>query len=681
MRERAGYKRNSKGKLTPRNGKVIGFIYKDEFIDLTSFANELGPCSSHEPFALKGYGAARLIYEEGQQIAASILKTYTVEDSETIMAIAALRIMLPSIACNRYMTHYVSSWVSKFWPHARMSTNAISKFINKLGQQPDRFERVFEDRITNVAPDHVVLIDGCLKQDSSEVNTLSKTSFKTAIKGHKEISIMYAYDFTLKEILCVQTFLGNTLDANAFSTFVEAHKLIRGIIVADKGFPVSRIRHILKANPDLHYILPLRRNSSVIAQLQLLDVDLIVERSDRRVAAKKVKVADNLFYYAFIDFGRANKELNSAFDQILRSKGDPSFLKKRGALGSIVFESDLDLPVELILDHYDNRWELETIFDHYKNTLDLDMTRLQGDFSVLGNEFINFVSTVIEWRISRRFDVLNQESFLSFRERMTLLMDAHRRTNGSLMTVTRSDGTWANLNVQTKQAFILMEQLGLMPPESDIHTSVEKTAFEVTEPRKKAGRPKGSLNKATVERMAKETVAREQGVAIEEKKRNRGRPKGSLNKATLERLAKEAQDRADGSYVEPVKRGRGRPKGSLNKTTLERLAKDALARVDAKPDQGVKRGRGRPKGSLNKATLVRLAEEAQAKVDTPHVEPIKRGRGRPKGSLNKTTLARLAKEAIARVDGSYVEPVKRGRGRPKGSLNRKTIERLSHVVP
>ena len=52
----------------------------------------------------------------------------------------------------------------------------------------------------------------------------------------------------------------------------------------------------------------------------------------------------------------------------------------------------------------------------------------------------------------------------------------------------------------------------------------------------------------------------------------RGRPKGSRNKSTLERLAKESE--------EPLKpkRGPGRPKGSKNKKTLEREARErALA--------------------------------------------------------------------------------------------------------
>lgn len=68
-------------------------------------------------------------------------------------------------------------------------------------------------------------------------------------------------------------------------------------------------------------------------------------------------------------------------------------------------------------------------------------------------------------------------------------------------------------------------------------------------------------------------------------KRGRGRPKGSLSKSTLERLAREAANPT------PPKR-RGRPKGSRNKSTE--------AKLKAEAERKQKRGVGRPKGSKDK---------------------------------------------------------------------------------
>ena len=124
-------------------------------------------------------------------------------------------------------------------------------------------------------------------------------------------------------------------------------------------------------------------------------------------------------------------------------------------------------------------------------------------------------------------------------------------------------------------------------------------------------------------------------------KRKPGRPKGSKNKATLEREKIEAQN------PPAPKRGRGRPLGSKNKATLEKEANKAFEQN--KPT----RRPGRPKGSLNKKTLAKMGLKTEPIVK--HSRP-----GRPKGSKNKVTLEREAKEA---------QHLRRKPGRPKGSKN------------
>ena len=50
----------------------------------------------------------------------------------------------------------------------------------------------------------------------------------------------------------------------------------------------------------------------------------------------------------------------------------------------------------------DDRWLLELVFNRYKNDECLDWTNAQGDFSVLGDEFVNYISTVATYRIIRK---------------------------------------------------------------------------------------------------------------------------------------------------------------------------------------------------------------------------------------------------------------------------------------
>ena len=115
-----------------------------------------------------------------------------------------------------------------------------------------------------------------------------------------------------------------------------------------------------------------------------------------------------------------------------------------------------------------------------------------------------------------------------------------------------------------------------------------KKQDESDKPRKKRGRPpKGDNHNETIP---------------QNPKRGPGRPPGSLNKKTLERLAREE---AEGRSESKPRRGRGRPLGSLNKKTIQRMAEETSE------TQKPKRGRGRPPGSLNKKTLERVAHEEQ----------------------------------------------------------------------
>ena len=591
VRERAGYKAGPTGKKTPRNGKIIGYIHKGRYWSKDDPFFSGNAVVDNNPSFLKGWGLVRMVADVSQDICEALMKHFRFDDFATIMAIATLRILVPGIACCRLRSNFVSSLVCKFWPDAKMSSKYVSEFINKLGQNTACLEGVFVERVRQIAPDDIVIIDGCLKQDSSTVNSISQNSFKTALKGHKEISNIYAYNYNLKDLICNRTYLGDTLDANAFKDFVIKNNLTQGIIVADKGFPVSKIRDVLSEYPNLHYVSPLRRNSKAIKCYNLnSDFDIKIERSDRRVVAKKIKVNDHLYYYSYKDFGRAYKELCGSFD-----KNFEAFLAKFNSFGTIVFESDLDLPVETILEYCDNRWELELIFDVYKNTLDLDRTNVQSDFSVIGNEFINFIAASIQWRIAQKFNELNaKHGFLSYKDRLQLMVEAFRLEDAPIDYAERYDGTWVAPNVQNNQAFAQMEQLGLMPVTVPESTNSSTT---VRAPRTR-GRPKGSRNKSTIEREAKEAQAKANGTYTEPPKRRPGRPKGSLNKSTLERMAKEAQAKAEGSYTEPPKRRPGRPKGSLNKSTLERMAKEAQAKVDGFDIEPAKCY----KGSLNTAT-------------------------------------------------------------------------------
>ena len=56
---------------------------------------------------------------------------------------------------------------------------------------------------------------------------------------------------------------------------------MRGIIVADKGFPLKNMQEELDKNAELHYLLPLKRDSKLIRNHDALAWDGTIHFGDR----------------------------------------------------------------------------------------------------------------------------------------------------------------------------------------------------------------------------------------------------------------------------------------------------------------------------------------------------------------------------------------------------------------
>lgn len=243
-----------------------------------------------------------------------------------------------------------------------------------------------------------------------------------------------------------------------------------------------------------------------------------------------------------------------------------SAMQSEGVFGILSGE---DYGCEDILPAYYQRQAAEQIFDFAKNYTKLLPLRTNNEATFNGHLLLSYVATCIVKMIQLRL----KEANLFFGSRLACLRN-QKCTIYENRIVTDEPRREAN---DTYKAFgikcpdeipITDGRLSYAPPESGTIPKKRKrrakgdakTAEDKTTAPKRRGRPKGSKNKATLER---ETKAAAQGT---EPKRGRGRPKGSKNKKTLEREAQEA------SLGKSEKRGRGRPKGSKNKKTLEREA-------------------------------------------------------------------------------------------------------------
>lgn len=502
VRERVGVKYVRNGNPQPINGRIIGHIVQGKFVPVQD------RLIGGSPEALS-YGGAALLHSVADDVFAELLQVFAIDEASQIMALAMLRVLKPGLAANRVQTEYGRTFVSRFYPGLALSANTIGKLKRLLGENESRRLAFYQLRMNSVMKEHHIVIDGTLRQDNSTVNDLSAFSRKSSVSGHKDVSILYAYDVELGEPVCATVYPGNVIDQSAFSSFVRDNRIDRGIVVADKGFPITKIRKELKERPDLHYLAPLRRNDIRIKTYGMTAFEGILKGVDGEVLFKKVRMPDGKFLFGYRDRSTAFAE-ETAY--LMRTKlgtkefDADAFDKQRQTGGVIVFESDLDMEPVAAYKCYADRWLIELVFRKYKNEVCLNKTRVQGDFAVWGDEFINFLATLLTCRILRKIERAGLLNDSTYGHVMDDLSSAWRRTDAPAQA-RRDDAGWVHT---TSTVHEMLEALGLSsapeiptveePGPRKKRQKVERPEF--VGPKRPRGRPKGSKNKKTLEREA-----------------------------------------------------------------------------------------------------------------------------------------------------------------------------------
>ena len=484
VRERNSVKYVSGGNPQPQNGKVIGHIVDGAFIPLGS------PVVKAEPDMLS-YGACAFVRSVSLDLFSELLGVYTPKDAYTIMAIACLRVIKPEVSAKRLQSHYQRTFISKFYPGIGLSENTVGIFLQGLGKDGARRLAFYHKRAAAVAADHHVAIDGMLKQDNGIVNDLSAFSYKARTKGCREVSVVYAYDIEEMEPICAEVFPGNSIDATSYKAFIRDNDIRKGIIVADKGFPPSQISDELALRPDLHFLTPIKRNDARIANNNMLEFEGVLTGIGDHVLYKKKEIKGGRFLYAYKSARKAALE-EASFLARREDKNDfnpKTYDKKKEVFGVIIFESDQDLDPKTAYLCYDDRWLLELVFNRYKNDECLDRTNVQGDFSLIGSEFINFISTVITCRLIKKAREADLLSAMSYGDLMDDLNSAWRKLDAPEEPTTDDNG-WVHTNVGV---FEELEALGLsrpVPKPEPKKRGRKKKETAENKPKRPRGRPR-----------------------------------------------------------------------------------------------------------------------------------------------------------------------------------------------
>lgn len=496
VRQRVGC-RNVDGRHLPTNGPTIGHIVDGCYIPISKDEPVAVSCSSVD---LKDWANIVLCDNSFRDMQNELCEIYNQQDMLKLYCIAVLRVCNPGISNSELKEAYDTSFLSELYPGVALSKNTVSVFLNDLGKTMSRIIHFMRNRADKTAIDHHLLVDGTLKSDESEVNSLSDFSRKARTKGTRDISVLYAFDLEEMEPVCSKCFPGNMLDATSYKEFISENGITKGIIVADKGFPENAAHDQFEKNPDLHYLNPVKRNSKLISNHNMLSFTEILPGYEGITCRKEKCSGINKWLYSYRDSYKASKEER---DWLRRAKKNGTYslevlTEKQKTFGTIVLECDLDLPLSIAYKAYEKRWEIEVVMRFYKSACEFDETRVHDDYSVIGSEFCDFLSTVLTFRLIKAFDKAALLEKHTYKKLMSVLTRAKK---------VRIEGTEWHL-------------VRLNPSHEEILQAVDLIPRSEQKLKKKPGRPKGSQSKKKNDEVS----------VASQPKRKRGRPLGSKNK-------------------------------------------------------------------------------------------------------------------------------------------------------
>lgn len=467
VRQRTGC-RYVGGRHLPVTGPTIGHIVDGQYVALSDRAHSGDDSSSAE---LKDWANIVLCDRLFSDIIRELTTVYNHADAMKIYCIAILRVCHPGIEDDGLKETYETSFLSVLYPGVALSKSTVCRLLPTLGKTVTRIIRFMRNRVAAVPVDHHLLIAGTLKSNDSKVNSLSDFSRETSPTRGRALSVIYAFDLDAMEPICSEFFPGDMSDDVAYEAFLEDNEVTRGIIVADKGFPESAVHRHIEANPSLHYLNPLERDSELIPRHNMLDFTGILPGYDGIIFRKEKCTETDRWLYSFRDGSMAAEE-EQKWLRRAGENGDYSLdtlREKQREFGTIVLESGPDLPAQTVYKAYKKRREIDLGMRFYKSACQYDEERVQDDYSVIGSEFCDFLATLLTFRLLKAFDQAHLLKSRTYKQLMSVLARAKK--------IRSKKGGWQLLRMLPAHVRIL-QNLELLPEP------------QVPE-EKRRGRPKG----------------------------------------------------------------------------------------------------------------------------------------------------------------------------------------------
>lgn len=364
---------------------------------------------------IKIWGSVKFFDDLSKPILDDLLKIFDSSDANRIYTMALLRAIFGNIVNRDLKFKYETSFISELYKDIPLSEKAICDYLDLLGRNINKIYEFSRNRLSLLDENSKVAIDGMLKDCQCNTSDFCRWSRKCKTKGTKDINIIVAFDINTGEPISYKIYQGNMLDKTAFSDFLATFPSDKYFVLADKGFLDSASTEEL-INMNSNYIIPLKRNDK-IAKECISKINNVLETKDGLVLYGTME-KNGKYYYAFRDIENEENEKKGYIKNARKNNNFDiaNYEKKKESFGTIVFETNKKLTALEVYNSYDERWNIEITFNFYKNIVCLDRVTIQDDTSIIGSEFINFISTIISCKAKKKFKELELDKKYSYKQ-------------------------------------------------------------------------------------------------------------------------------------------------------------------------------------------------------------------------------------------------------------------------
>ena len=337
------------------------------------------------------YGNIALLHGIAEKTVIPVLKEIYPTLWERIISYVILRNIQPlPMKSVHYL--YEKTYLSRVMDES-MSPDSLSRMISSLPE--DQSTRVMK-RLTEKG--EYVLMDSTAIFSRSENMSFLEPGHNSKGMHLPQINVMMLFSSTRTMPTFIRILPGSIGDVSAMSRTIDMAGVEKCVIVADKGFFSSDNIKKLR-NRHLSYIIPLRRNSSLIP-----DADNFT--GVFRYDGKPVK------------YWKRENDVYMFEDPVLKSEEEKDFLLRIEAnkrsrkqfdeneinFGKLYLLSDLNEEPEKIYRLYKQREYVEYAFNVFKNDLEADRSYLRDDHMMFTYMFLNLLSLYLHFQILNMID-------------------------------------------------------------------------------------------------------------------------------------------------------------------------------------------------------------------------------------------------------------------------------------